>query len=734
MNTLQIELNDCYGIRTLSKELDFSRPDGRSWPTKAYSIYAPNGCMKSSFAKTFDQLSKGNAPLEERHNRRSSWRIEADGTELDPESIYVLKADIDLKVDIPAVTDLLVKPDQKQRYDALVVDLDKKRQKALNGLNKASGIVKKKVEEQLPAIFQATDFLAAITIGLDEEPDASLDVYSYATIFEDKALKVIQSENFREKASEFNERYDELFRLDNTIYSKQKFNPARADAAFGSLKKEGYFKTGHRVYLRGENAPFDEAELERRLDEIHNRIDGDQALQKLRKDLSSTTGTRALTDLIESLDNHQFDYLIDQTRPENIDQFKRKLWVYYLHQTPDSAAYRDEYSQISAEIEEIESQAAEAVPAWEEAVERFNRRFLNMPFKLRIANQKEAALGQEAARLLFVFEEDGQAPIEWQKSEVKSLSQGERRAMHLLSFIFEVEARRLTGRETLFICDDPADSFDYKNKHAIVQYLEDLTKVEHFHLIILTHNFDLFRTFTRFTHRNRCLAAVRDLDGAIQLQKFEGISNIFENVWKPNITSSDAILVATIAFTRNLIEYTSGKESDEYKRLTTLLHWRQETTTQTVGQYFEIFNQLFHKSHDTSDSRLVTDILFAAADEICLQSAHNELQLENKIVLSIATRLKSECFITEELRVLKDDADYWPTEKQYGNLLRVFKEHTPPSDVIETLELVSITVSSNIHLNSFMYEPLLDLSTQHLCDLYRRVCCLEGSSRTEGIV
>lgn len=727
MNKLLIELNDCYGIRTLSEELDFTQPAGLSWPTKSYAIYAPNGCMKSSLAKTLDQISKGDDPREERYNRRSAWRVEADGRELDPESIYVLKADIDLKADIPAVTNLLVKPDQKQRYDALVIDLDKKRQKALNGLNKASGIVKKKIEEQLPSIFQSPDFLSAITIGLDEEPDASLGVYSYATIFEDKALAVIQSDDFREKASEFNERYDELFQLENTIYSKQEFNPARAEAAFESLKKEGYFKTGHRVYLRGENAPFDEAELKRRLDEIHSRIDGDQALQKLRKDLSSTAGTRALTDLIESLDNHQFDFLIEQTRPENIDQFKRKLWIYYLHQTPDSAAYRDEYSQISSEIEEIERQAAEAVPAWEEAVDRFNRRFLNMPFQLRIENQREAALGQEAARLLFVFEEEGHAPIEWQQSEVKSLSQGERRAMHLLSFIFEVEARRLSGRETLFICDDPADSFDYKNKHAIVQYLEDLTKVDHFYQIILTHNFDLLRTLTKFVHRKRCLAAVRTDNGAIQLQRFDGITNIFVKKWKKDVANSNTILLATIPFTRNLIEYTAGEHSVDYLKLTSLLHWKQDTTRISVGNYFEIYNRLFteHVRHDESDTRFVFDLLSSAAGAICGQTAHNELHLENKIVLSVATRVLAEKFITEQLRGLRSDPGYWCTENsQFGVLLGAFKEENPTADCIELLESVSITVSSNIHLNSFMYEPILDLSTGHLCYLYESVKAL----------
>ena len=62
------------------------------------------------------------------------------------------------------------------------------------------------------------------------------------------------------------------------------------------------------------------------------------------------------------------------------------------------------------------------------------------------------------------------------------MSQGERRALYLLNFIFEVEDRKRKSAETLFIIDDVADSFDYKNKHAIVQYLEDISKVEHFSL------------------------------------------------------------------------------------------------------------------------------------------------------------------------------------------------------------------------------------------------------------
>ena len=42
--------------------------------------------------------------------------------------------------------------------------------------------------------------------------------------------------------------------------------------------------------------------------------------------------------------------------------------------------------------------------------------------------------------------------------------------------------------------DDLADSFDYQNKYAIIQYLKDTSGDGFFKLIVMTHNFDFFRT------------------------------------------------------------------------------------------------------------------------------------------------------------------------------------------------------------------------------------------------
>lgn len=52
MNSLNIELTNCFGIDSLIHEFSFEKGN-------VFSIYARNGLMKTSFAKTFQLIQKG---------------------------------------------------------------------------------------------------------------------------------------------------------------------------------------------------------------------------------------------------------------------------------------------------------------------------------------------------------------------------------------------------------------------------------------------------------------------------------------------------------------------------------------------------------------------------------------------------------------------------------------------------------------------------------------------------
>ncbi|HEX7262180.1 MAG TPA: hypothetical protein VF258_10230, partial [Luteolibacter sp.] len=94
---------------------------------------------------------------------------------------------------------------------------------------------------------------------------------------------------------------------------------------------------------------------------------------------------------------------------------------------------------------------------------------------------------------------------------------------------------------------------------------------------------------------------------------------------------------------------------------------------------------------------------------------------------SISIRLKAEMFMTNKIREIRGDQTYWcpATGNQFGALIDEYLATSPLREVVRTLEKVSITVSSNIHLNSFMYEPILDLTVEHLIKLYREVRSLQ---------
>ena len=158
--------------------------------------------------------------------------------------------------------------------------------------------------------------------------------------------------------------------------------------------------------------------------------------------------------------------------------------------------------------------------------------------------------------------------------------------------------RKSRGEETLFIFDDIADSFDYKNKYAIIQYLTDISKDPHFKMILLsTHNFDFYRTVrSRFVGHDGFFMATRSETGVITIEKPEGIQNIFINVWKKDFFKDIRRRIASISFMRNLIEYTKAKSDPDYSTLTSLVHVKPKTRQITQKQIDEIYDHLFGPS------------------------------------------------------------------------------------------------------------------------------------------
>jgi ABC-type lipoprotein export system ATPase subunit len=407
----------------------------------------------------------------------------------------------------------------------------------------------------------------------------------------------------------------------------------------------------------------------------------------------------------------------------NLDQFKEDVWKSYLKVHID--LYKDlikKNRDAEKRKAEIEKEAGKQRTQWEKVIDIFNDRFF-VPFELTAKNRVEVILGQEPMLSLGFTFKDEQDSVNVEKKELMQvLSTGEKRAFYILNIIFEVEARRKANQQTVFIVDDIADSFDYKNKYAIIQYLQDISETPDFYQIVLTHNFDFFRTInSRFIKYSQCLMASRSSTG-ITITQAVGIRNIFVKDWKPNFFNDPRKRIASIPFIRNIIEYTKGSSDAEFVKLTSLLHWKADTADITQSELDDIYNLVFGTTGNSGDnSRPVVDVIHHEANE-CLNAAAG-INFENKIVLAIATRLAAEKFMVDKI----NDAAYVVSigANQTPKLLSKFKELFG-SDIqtIETIERVILMTPENIHLNSFMYEPILDMAEDHLKSLYTEVQAL----------
>ena len=271
----------------------------------------------------------------------------------------------------------------------------------------------------------------------------------------------------------------------------------------------------------------------------------------------------------------------------------------------------------------------------------------------------------------------------------------------------------------MLIFDDIADSFDYKNKYAIIEYIIDLHQSEKFKSLILTHNFDFYRTIaSRLNMGKQCFMTSKDENRKIQIIPGLYKQDLFKEFL--NNYNDAKTFISLISFVRNIIEYSDSSNTDDYKKLTSCLHEKSDSKGIIVDEVFTIYKnriiKLSDKSIDFDKAFNIQDFIFSTADSIVAEKEINEILLENKITLAIACRLKAEQYMISKL----PEADVTKINYVQTRVLsNMYKKKYPVSINLGTIDRVNLMTPENIHINSFMYEPLIDMSVHHLIDLYK---------------
>ena len=738
---------NCYGMKDFElKEIDFRKSN------KAI-IYAPNGVMKTSFSNVFFDIAKG-APTFDRifTNNVSSYRVNYYSTTYsntnlaENDRIYVVKSfDEKFELSRETMSTLLADENTRKKYDILVQEFKGYTDEFLINFSELSGISRNKIEIFFRSTFNLNDktdwpdiFLKLNELNQNDRNIEELKDIKLVDVINEKTIEILTDSDFIARIEDYIESLGKLIE-DNELLS-EKFNDYNAEELSKNFEKHNIFENKHKIILKDgtEITTLKEwnEEVKKQLEKIYSNDDLGKKFKNIKKKLSKNEQTRKLKQIIQNK-REIIKYLAD------VDGLIKSFIVTYINNL--NREFNDYFNKVNSYTEEIKKlyeTAEQQAERWKNIVDEFNSRF-RVPFEVKIHNKANFLLKDEVPNLYFTYTRcKGRSDEEredYGKDELmKSLSMGEKRAMYLLYILFDIEiikekAVKGSGKY-LIIVDDIADSFDYKNKYAIIEYLYEISNNANIDLLILTHNFDFYRTTVSRIGipRKNCYIVQKNEDESLEMKDFGYHKDYFSNVIVSDIKNGNINtdekkkkLIASIPFYRNLSEYILLK--NEEQELTGLLHIMTNpinTLNTNLSDIWSIilrvvnsmgtFAQENDENYITALKRIATDIY---------NSPNDEIVLENKIVLSIAIRLEAELFLERtliannvSLKTSNNQTRDW-SNKAYNYL---------NDDQKRIVNDVNLMTPESIHLNSFMYEPIIDMSNWSLKKLYKEVLNLNG--------
>ena len=729
MKSLKLHLENCHGIRKLRHTFDFEM-------CNSAVIYAPNGSMKSSLANTLDDYCKGVDSKDNIFRHRETKRdiLDKDGKKIDPKSILVvgpIQKEVGKR---ERVSTLLVNDELRKEYEELLKKINIVKNNFVEAMKNEFNS-KKDVMDEISIAFTGTtkrfeDAIMRVSNEVENQDTPQFLEVPYDVVFHDRVKDALEDPLVQEALESYILHFNSLISK-SKFFKLGTFNYYNAKTIAASLKKNGFFEAKHVIRFVDQIKNNDKEietlkDLEDIIDQEKEDIASDETLrekfQKIEDRLNKNDYTRKFLEYI-----HKDEFILPHVL--NFRTFKEEVWKsYFVNRKDIFNNLISELKGIQQRKKEIEEEARKQKSAWEEVIETFNNRFF-VPFELKVGNFFDVAMGEEKIpNLEFVFKEveDGKevsSDVDDEDHLKSVLSTGELRAFYILNVIFEINVRERNGEDTILVLDDIADSFDYKNKYAIIQYLDEISKYRNFNQIILTHNYDFFRSIIRtknIAHSKNMQLMVEKKEDKILLMNAKWSNNVFVDDWKVNFEMSPRKRIASIPFMRNLVEYTKGTGDEIYSKLTSLLHIKTGTINIMDSELYGIYKQVFNLPLDDSKStpKSVVQLIFDEAND-CLDEKGDNPKLENKIVLSVATRLAAEEYMI--VRIDNRDVTNSIVDSQTRELYEMFKAQFENDAAVSVMNRVVLMTPENIHLNSFMYEPLVDMSDDHLKKIFSEV-------------
>lgn len=453
MKTLKFKLENCYGIKNLTQDFDFS-------DVGAYAIYAPNGMMKTSLAKTLKDVAENKESRDEIfQNRITTRKITDENDQLIQSASVFVVGPYDEKLGVTEQTStLLLDADMREEYDELLCATKAARDALIDAVKSRAGSKLDMENEISTAVMQAPNELNEALIRLRREVgelrETPLSEVAYDKIFNEKVLIALNKENLSNEIKLYAERYNQLLSA-STFFRKGTFDYYNAGQIAKSLTDNGFFDAKHTVRLNADDHS----------QEIESKHDLEQLILREKEKILEDAGLRQSFDkmAVQLSKNRElrefYAYVRDNaavlSRLNHPFKLKQEVIKSYLKINED--LYDDwmsKYDDCSEQLKKLEQKAKTQRTQWESVIETFNSRFF-VPFVLEANNKAELMLGQTSIIDLGFTYIDGNDKASIKEDELRrSLSTGERKAFYMLYVLFEIETRRKADITSLVVVDD----------------------------------------------------------------------------------------------------------------------------------------------------------------------------------------------------------------------------------------------------------------------------------------
>jgi hypothetical protein len=191
--------------------------------------------------------------------------------------------------------------------------------------------------------------------------------------------------------------------------------------------------------------------------------------------------------------------------------------------------------------------------------------------------------------------------------------------------------------------------------------------------------------------------------------------------WK--IKNDEVSLITILPFLRNIIEMQEGINHSDYAKISDFLHFNLNTASISLTDLSQIFinNNIDFSSLTTNN---YWELIISEVKKIVRPVQESDIQ--KKILLGIFIRLSSDYLLLTKYRANNSGSDPIITSRNWTRAL-----HNQSLEYLSTDEKKlydrAITVSpSFIHVNSFMYEPLIDIGTDRLLEVAQELIAVNS--------